>query len=171
MTPTISTSRLVLRPLVKATQRQLEWLRDPKVVEFSEQRHRGHTLSSQLKYINSFTGGSHIWAICRTDDDEHIGNLTASHDAPNDVADIGIMIGKTDCWGLGYATEAWKSACSWLLDKDCGAIRKLEAGAMKCNVGMLRVLQKSGFTFECERPGHFMVGEGPVAAMYFGKNR
>lgn len=171
MTPTISTARLTLRPLTKASSRNLGWLRDPEVVRYSEQRHMKHTISSQLRYVNSFVGKSHLWAIVHVDSGEHIGNLSAEHDDPNNVSDVGIMIGQTDLWGQGFGAEAWKAACAWLLDKDCGGVRKLEAGAMRDNVGMLKILRGSGFVEEGERKNRFLLGGAPVSAVLFGRAR
>ncbi len=167
MTPTITTERLSLRHLTRSTPDQLRWLNDPMVVRYSEQRHQQHTQYSQLSYINLFREGSHIWAIHRVDNKQHIGNLTAVYDAPNGVADVGIMIGETTEWDKGIGTEAWMAACDWLLGE--GGVRKLEAGCMKSNEGMMKILKKSGFTKEGERVNHFVVNGGTVHAVLFGR--
>jgi ribosomal-protein-alanine N-acetyltransferase len=122
---------------------------------------------SQLSFIHMFTGNSHIWGIYRVDTRDHIGNLTAMHDAPNNVADVGIMIGESSVWAQGYATEAWQGACDWLLTD--GAVRKLEAGCMRDNVAMLKIIRKSGFVEEGERKNHFLLGGSPVSAVLFGR--
>lgn len=167
MTPTINTERLSLRHLLRSTPDQVRWLNDPQVVRFSEQRHRKHTALSQLAYINLFKDGSHIWAIHRVDNRQHIGNLTAIYDAPNNVADVGIMIGEQTEWDHGIGTEAWSAACDWLLGE--GGMRKLEAGCMGNNAAMLKILAKSGFTKEGERVNHFMFNGGAVHAVLFGR--
>jgi ribosomal-protein-alanine N-acetyltransferase len=171
MTPSIPTERLVLRPLSKVTARQVAWLNDPEVVRFSEQRHREHTMFSQINFINSFNDNSHLWGIHRIDTNEHIGNLSADHDPPNNVADVGIMVGETRHWGQGYATEAWRGACTWLLDKEGGGMRKLEAGCMRANEAMVRIIRGSGFAQEGERANHFWLGGGPVGMVLFGRFR
>ena len=168
---TISTARLSLRPLIRPSSRNLGWLRNPDVVRYSEQRHREHTLSTQHRYVSSFVGKSKLWAIHLVDSGNHIGNLSATHDAPNNVADVGIMIGETDFWGRGYAGEAWKAACKWLLDKDGGGIRKLEAGCARSNTVMLKIIQGSGFKQEGELLNHFLHDGAPVSAMLFGRAR
>jgi RimJ/RimL family protein N-acetyltransferase len=169
MTPTISTARLTLRPLIKPSSRNLAWLRDPEVVRFSEQRHHEHTLSSQLRYVSSFTGTSRLWAIHLVQSGQHIGNLSAMHDGPNDVADVGIMIGETAYWHKGYAGEAWQATCAWLLDRNGGQIRKLEAGCARTNLAMLKIIQASGFKQEGERLNHFLFDGHPVSAVLFGR--
>jgi RimJ/RimL family protein N-acetyltransferase len=171
MTPTIATKNLSLRKLSKASPLQVRWLLDPEVVRYSEQRHNNHTFTTQHRYVQSFSGSSHLWAIFLVKTNEHIGNLSARHDAPNNVADVGIMLGDTRYWGLGYATEAWKDACAWLLDKDGGSVRKLEAGCMHTNEGMLNIIRGSGFKQEGERLNHFVQAGNPVNALLFGRFR
>jgi len=168
---TIPTARLSLRPLTRPSSQNLGWLRNRDVVRYSEQRHREHTLSTQMRYITSFAGRSKLWGIYLVDSGRHIGNLSAMHDAPNDVADIGIMIGDTELWGRGFAGEAWKAACNWLLDKDGGRIRKLEAGCARSNTAMLRIIQGSGFKQEGELLNHFLFDGAPVSAVLFGRMR
>jgi len=171
MTPTISTSRLTLRRLEKATSRNLAWLKDRDVVRYSQQRHRDHTLSSQVRYINSFVGRSHIWGIYLAESGNHIGNLSATNDEPNNVSDVGIMIGEPVFWGRGLAREAWTQACAWLLDKDCGGIRKLEAGCARTNLAMVKIIQGSGFKQEGELLNHFLIDGAPVSSLLFGRMR
>lgn len=169
MTPTISTARLSLRPLKKVTNANVAWLRDPEVVRYSEQRHEKHTLHSQLRYVNSFSGRSHLWGIHIISTGEHIGNITASHDAPNDVTEVGIMIGVMAHWGKGFGAEAWNRACAWLLDKDGGKVRKLEAGCMKNNSAMVKIITQSGFTQEGELLNHFLYEGNPISMMLYGR--
>lgn len=171
MTPSISTAHLSLRPLTKVVSRNIAWLRDPEVVRYSEQRHRTHTISTQLHYINSFGGKSHLWGIYLVETGDHIGNLSAVHDEPNNVSDVGIMIGDRRCWGKGYGTEAWVRACGWMLDRDGGDIRKLEAGCARNNEAMLKIIRGTGFTQEGERLNRFLFEGNPISALLFGRMR
>ena len=86
--------------MTKATVRQVAWLLDPEVIKYSEQRHHAHSLKSQLRWLDSFSGKSHVWGIYLAANGDHIGNLTARHDRYNDVTDVGIMIGEGKCRGL-----------------------------------------------------------------------
>lgn len=169
MTLSISTPRLILRPLAKATPRNLAWLRDPQVVRYSQQQYGHHTLSSQLRYVQSFGGGSHIWGIHLVESGEHIGNVTARRDPPNNVADVGIMIGDTDCWGKGYGKEAWRAACAWLLSREGGGVRRLEAGCAKSNEAMLRIIRNAGFKQEGELLNKFVFNRQLDSALLFGR--
>lgn len=167
MTPTIATERLSMRALTKSTPEQVRWLNDPEVVRFSEQRHQRHTQYSQMTYINSFKDGSHIWRIIHIGSGKHIGNIAAIYDAPNKRADVGIMIGEAGFWGAGYGTEAWNAVCSWLLGE--GGLRKLEAGCMRNNEAMLKIIRGSGFKHEGDRANHFLLSGSPVSAALFGR--
>jgi|SRR5215475_6996282 len=167
--PTLTTERLALRPLTKATTRVVEWLNDPQIVQFSEQRHRTHTLASEARYVASFKAPHCLWGIHLIETGKHIGNLSATVDEPNKVADIGIMIGDRDNWGRGYGTESWKAACDWLLSKDGGNLRKLEAGFAATNFGMKNILRKTGWSFEAEHKLSLLIGGSPVSTMHYGR--
>jgi RimJ/RimL family protein N-acetyltransferase len=167
--PTISTARLVLRPLTRSSQRQIDWLNDREIVRYSEQRHDKHTLSSQLRFIMSFAGRSRIWAITLLEGGEHIGNLSGTFDEPNSVCDVGILIGDRKCWGKGYGREAWNAACNWLMQQE-GA-RKLEAGCMRANEAMVKIIRSSGFREEGERHNHFLLNGAPVGMLLFGRSK
>jgi [ribosomal protein S5]-alanine N-acetyltransferase len=171
MTPTISTARLVLRGMTKPSNRNLLWLRDKDVTRYSEQRHVEHTLSTQLRYVNSFTGKSRLWAIWLASTGEHIGNISAPHDEPNNVSDVAIMIGEKSMWGKGFGAEAWNAVCEHLLHRDGGNIRKLEAGCMKANEPMLKIIRRSKFTQEGERLNHFLLQGAPISAVLFGRTK
>jgi ribosomal-protein-alanine N-acetyltransferase len=166
---TIATARLILRELSKPTRNNLAWLKDPDVVRYSQQRHQFHTLSSQHRYVSSFAGASKLWGIYFVETGEHVGNLSATHDEPNNVCDVGIMIGEKKYWGKGLGREAWKAACDWLISKDGGNMRKLEAGCMRPNVAMLRIISNSGFKQEGELLNHFLLDGAPVSGLLFGR--
>jgi len=169
VTPTLSTERLTLRQLTKPTPDHVRWLNDPEVTRYSEQRHIEHSMYRQIQYINSFEGNSHIWGIYRVDNKANIGIITATHDPPNNLADVGILIGDVDVWGQGYGAEAWRAACDWLLSPDGGGMRKLEAGCMRANEAMMKIIIKSRFKHEGDRANHFLLGGNPVSAALFGR--
>ena len=144
--PVLITPRLRLEPFGAAhlTDRYVGWLNDPEVVRFSEQRHRHHTLATATAYTASFAGTPHgFWAIVAFEPGlGHIGNITASVDQPNDVADVGILLGHKAVWGRGYGFEAWQAVCRYLLD-EC-RLRKVTAGTVSVNHGMLSIMRRAG---------------------------
>ncbi len=157
MSPDIETERLRLiryrAGLV--TDTHVAWLNDPEVVKYSEQRHYRHTLESQHAYLNDFPHDSHIWLIKLVENDAiyHIGTITAYVDAPNKVANIGILIGQKGLWGRGYGHEAWSEVMVWLF---ANGIRKVECGCMSSNDKMINLAQRAGLDGEGCIPKHFI---------------
>lgn len=135
-----------------------EWLNDPEVVRYSEQRHRQHDWESQLQYILETPD---VFREIHAGD-RFIGTISAHIDRPNSVADVGILIGDKSVWGKGYGTEAWIAFCNALFES---GIRKIEAGTMAANIGMTRIFLKSGMTFEGFRDNHFDLGNGELSHM------
>lgn len=160
----LTTARLRIVPFAQRhlTPRYVSWLNDPEVVRHSEQRHHAHTMESCRAYWNSFRGTPHLfWAIESLDPDVgHIGNITAHVDPANGVADVGILIGDRVVWGKGYGTEAWNVVVDHLLALP--GIRKVTAGTLAVNEGMLRVMKKSGMLDDGRRFRH-AVWEGREA--------
>jgi RimJ/RimL family protein N-acetyltransferase len=58
-----------------------------------------------------------------------------------------------------------------MLDRDGGDIRKLEAGCMRGNEAMLKIIRGSGFTQEGERLNRFLFEGNPISALLFGRMR
>lgn len=171
MTPSIKTERLRLyAPYHRAfdLERQIGWLNDKHVVKYSEQRHREHTMESQWKYIASFDQvASHCWEISHKYGcyDYPIGTITAQRDIMNKVADIGILIGKRDLWGAGYGKEAWRAVMSYLF---ADGIQKIEAGTVRDNIGMVKIMNKSGMSPEGIRRNHIILDGKPHDVILMG---
>ena len=155
----IETQRLRIVPFSEAylSSRYVNWLHDPEVVRYSEQRHKRHTLETCRQYWQSFNDSPHFfWAITAVDrESEHIGNINAYLDADNSTASVGIMIGERRVWGKGYGLEAWVAVCHYLM-YDIG-IRKITAGTLAVNKGMLRIMEKSGMVADGRWIRHCLV--------------
>jgi ribosomal-protein-alanine N-acetyltransferase len=146
----IETPRLRIVPFSEAflSSRYVGWLNDPEVVRYSEQRHKRHTLESCRQYWQSFKDSPHFfWAITTVDSElGHIGNINAYIDEFNSTASVGIMVGERTASRKGYGLEAWIAVCNYLI-YDVG-IRKVAAGTVAVNKGMLRIMEKSGMVVE-----------------------
>ena len=156
-------------------QFHLGWLHDPEVVRFSEQRHVTHTKISVRKYIQSFDHQKdHLFAILLKDqgnlppEDRYIGNLSIHRDPNNGTANIGIMLGEKKEWRKGYGTEAFNVASGWAL---ANGSRKLEAGFAGPNIGMMKVLEESGYRWEAVVKHHFIIDGKPEDMMLYGRDK
>jgi [ribosomal protein S5]-alanine N-acetyltransferase len=159
--------RLDLHPFNDSflTNRYVGWLNDKVTTRYSEQRHRLHTLESCRAYAQSFVASTNFfWAVVAHDPAlGHIGNITATVDAPNGVADLAIMIGDSSVRGRGFGLEAWQRACRFLLDDAC--MRKVTAGTMAINEPMLRIMYTSGMVEEGRRKRQFLVDGTEIDAV------
>ena len=177
MTPRLETSRLVLSPYVAGfiQPEHIDWLNDPEVVKYSEQRHKAHSESTQRVYLNSFNADEHIWLIqCLVSDEDKtrflkdIGTITAYVDVPNQVANMGIMIGDRSMWGKGCGREAWQAVMDWLFTQD---VRKVECATMSCNSAMRNLAFKCGMRVEGIRQHHFWFDGAPMDMVSYARMR
>jgi RimJ/RimL family protein N-acetyltransferase len=144
------------------------WLNDPLITRFSNQRFRSHTAQSSTAYFRSFEGSDNLFlSVRRAGTDEAIGTMTAYIARPHATADIGILIGERAAWGRGIGQEAWELLSNWLLAE--GGIRKLTAGAVACNVGMVRVMERSGMHREAVRRAQEIVEGHAQDVVYYAR--
>jgi Acetyltransferases, including N-acetylases of ribosomal proteins len=138
------------------TQRYVDWLNDPDLMRFSEQRHRRHTMASNAEYVRSFDQPNrYLWAIIDRDDELHVGNVNAYVDANNGVADIGLLIGERGRQGRGLGAEAWMGAIHALF---LGAgVRKITGGCAALNLAMIRIMQSAGMVEDGTRRAHVVI--------------
>jgi ribosomal-protein-alanine N-acetyltransferase len=163
----LTADRLELRPFADEflTDRYVGWLNDKATTRYSEQRHRRHTTETCKAYAEGFAEGpSYFWAIVARDPSlGHIGNMTATVDAANRVAELAIMIGEANSRGHGYGFEAWVCACRFLLDE--GGMRKVSAGTMAVNIPMLRIMKSADMIEEGRRTRQFLFEDTEVDAV------
>ena len=161
-------ARVLVRPFAAEdiSVTYLAWLRDPAVVCFSNQRFRVHTLESCRFYLATFTDSSnHFLAICDQKSGTMLGTLTVYCSTPHGTADIGIMIGERNVWGKGIGAEAFCLVLSAL--KASGAIRKVTAGTLAVNKGMVRIMEKAGMRHEATRRAQELFDGAPADVVYY----
>lgn len=152
------------------TPAYLGWLRDPAVVRFSNQRFRTHTAASCADYLASFRGTDNLFlAIMRRDDARVVGTMTAYVSAVHGTADLGILIGDRSCWGQGLGLDAWQVLMAHLFQS--AGLRKITGGTLRPNVGMVRVLERSGMHLEGVRERQEIVDGVPVDTLLYARFR
>lgn len=164
MTPTLRSLRLILHaytPML-VTQQHVDWLNNPELLFYSEQRHRPHSIATQYEYVRGFQPCDHVWVIrCGAED---IGTLTAFVDDINGTANMGVLLGSNH--GQGFGTEAWLTVTEWLFST---GVRKIEAGCRDDNWPMRRLALCAGMRLEAEVPGHFKVGDNERGMALYGR--
>lgn len=163
-------NKVLLRPFTKfdIDASYIGWLNDPDVVRFSNQRFLVHNQESCMRYLASFDGSTNMFMSARRlTDDRPIGTLTAYVSSHHGTVDVGIMIGDKSVCGLGYGQDAWDSLTNWLLGRE--DIRKLTAGTLACNYGMIKIMEHSGMRLEAVRKAQEIVEGRPMDILYYAK--
>ena len=150
------------------TDAYIGWLNDPEVTRYSNQRFRHHTRESCKEYLASFAGTRNLFVSVRiSPDNTAIGTMTAYRDLNHGTCDVGIMIGERDCWGGGYGQEAWNLLTAWLLE--VAGVRKLTAGCLAANGGMVKLMERSGMVPDGVRKAQELVDGEPVDIVHYAK--
>lgn len=160
--------RILVRPFTTSdiSEAYLGWLRDPEVVRFSNQRFHVHTLESCQAYLASFEeSANHFLVICDRQSGDMLGTLTVYRSLPHGTADIGIMVGARQVWGQGIGAEAFCLVLSAL--KASRAVRKVTAGTLVANRGMVRIMEKAGMEHEATRRAQELLEGTPVDLVYY----
>jgi ribosomal-protein-alanine N-acetyltransferase len=168
----LSGEKVTLKRFVESdiTDEYVAWLNDPQVVKYSNQRFIQHTRETCKRYLDSFKGtGNLLIKIERKVDCLFVGTMTAYISAHHQTVDIGIMVGRRLVWGSGIGQEAWNLLLNWFLTQ--AAIRKVTAGTMRCNVAMVKLVERSGMSLEAVRPGQELLDGLPQDLVYYGKFR
>jgi len=152
------------------TPEYLSWLNDPKVMCFSNQRFRNHTIHTSLAYLDIFTNSSNLFlAIRMCDNLQMVGTITAYISENHATADIGLMIGNQKYWGKGIGLDAWQTLINYLLIEL--GMRKVTGGTLRCNVGMIRIMERSGMQLEAVRVKQQIVEGEAQDELYYSKFR
>ena len=164
--------RIRLRPFGTAdiTPAYLRWLHDPEVVRFSNQRFHTHTVETCQAYLHTFNGSpNYFLAICDRETNTMLGTMTVYRSIPHGTADMGIMVGERRVWGQGIGVDAFGTVMATLLDS-CG-IRKVTAGTLALNRGMIRIMEKVGMQQEAARRAQEVIEGVPVDVVYYARFR
>ena len=154
----LETERLILRPVTgdDAGGNYHEWLNDPEVVKYMEDRFYPADQESIKKYIETTANAldKYFFAVCLKASPQlykipigaHIGNvLLGPIPKVHRYAEVSYTFHRS-YWGNGYATEAVKAVVNFAfvhLD-----LERLNAGTSETNIPSQNVLKKAGFTRE-----------------------
>ncbi len=139
------------------TEQYVQWLNDPTVVLYSEQRHVNHTISSCRNYYESKKRSSDLFLAIEIRRDNkwlHIGNIGVMNDFPNRLSDMSILIGNKSYWGNGYGFKSWMLTAHGIFDNY--QIDLLTAGTMQINTSMINILKLSNMTIDAVLPSRFL---------------
>ena len=142
----IAGKRVLLRSLTTkdATPRYVNWLNDPTVNKYLETRKA--SLSQIRNYIKEKNSRPNtiLLGIFYKINQLHIGNVKLEPiDFENTTAQLGLLIGDKDYWGMGLGTEVTQMVVSWAFGEL--KLKKLELGVIGDNIAAIKAYQKAGF--------------------------
>lgn len=163
-------AKTCLRPFQESdiTPAYLGWLNNYQVVRYSNQRFIQHTVKTSRQYLATFTGSAnHFLAICDQVGGAMVGTLTIYRNLHHGTADIGILLGDPATWRRGFGLDAFRTVTQAL--ERSGQVRKLTAGTLAVNQGMVRIMERAGFELEAVRRAQEEVDGQPVDVFYYAR--
>lgn len=146
------------------TKSYLEWLSDPWLMRFSNQRFRTHDLNSSRAFLHSFAGTENLF-LAIWHESTLIGTMTAYQSPSHGTADIGLLIG-VGFQGKGFGQDAWTTLMNHLLAK---GVRKVTGGTLRCNSAMVSIMQRCGMRADGVRVSQELVDGVAHDMLYFAK--
>jgi ribosomal-protein-alanine N-acetyltransferase len=147
----IDTSRLRLTPVLEedCSEEYLSWLNDEEVNLYLESGLQRHTMKELLDFVKGYQVNRNavFLAIRIAESNLHIGNIKL--DKINYVhltCEYGIMMGKKDQWGKGYAKEASHAIIDYAFHRL--GMRKVNLGVIDANIAAVRLYEQMGFEVE-----------------------
>ena len=144
----------------------VDWLNDPQVVKYSNQRFKTHSIQSCRTYFLSFNNNDALFiAIYLKSKNIMIGTMTVYFNINHSVADLGVLLGDKSCWGKGLGRDSWKMVLDLLLQNS--SVRKVTGGTLACNIGMLNVMRATGMEVDGIRKSQEIVDGKSYDINYF----
>jgi RimJ/RimL family protein N-acetyltransferase len=165
----IESRRLVLQPFDECciSSEYLSWMGDAQVLRFSNQRFLTHSRESVAAYMGSFRDTPNLFLAIRLKDTERmIGTMTA-YLTVHRTADMGLLIGDRSRWGQGYGLEAWSALMAHLFAMH--DMRKVTGGALRPNIGMISIMERSGMHLEAVRARQEIVDGTEEDVLHFAR--
>jgi RimJ/RimL family protein N-acetyltransferase len=153
----IATDRLVLRRFRESDAGTLSAYRSDPVVARFQSWAAPYSLDEARAAVVSFAAGDPLspgwfqWAIERTSDRAHIGDLGVHRHENRMQAELGFTLALS-FHGRGYATEAVRGILGHLFGVE--GLHKVSAECDARNTASARVLERAGFTREGCRRAH-----------------
>jgi len=150
------------------SNKYIDWLNNPDVVKFSNQRFLTHSLESSLQYLHSFSDSENMYLSIKNNENQRlIGSITAYINLKHRTADMGLMIGDCATWGKGFGLEAWSNLMEYLFNTE--KLRKITGGAMRNNQAMIKIFEKSGMHLEATIFKQELLDGVPVDILCYAK--
>ena len=167
--PYLVGAKVYLRPLEEDDAAVCHtWFNDPEVWRTLAVRGRPNTEARSRAYIRALDPtGDQVFAIMTREDEQYVGNAGLHAIDPIDRhATLGIVIGRTDCWGRGFGTEAVALLCRHAFETL--NLHKVCLTSYANNERGLRTYARVGFQVEGRRREQVFIEGGWVDEVSLG---
>ena len=145
-------TKIYLRPLEEDDAAVCHpWLNDPEAWRTLAVRGRPNTEARSREYIRALDPTrDQVFAIVTREDEQYVGNCGLhAIDAVDRHATLGIVIGRKECWGRGFGTEALRLLCRHAFETL--NLHKVCLASYALNERALRMYARVGFQVEGRR--------------------
>ncbi len=134
----------------------IQSLNNKKLMQYSENRFRTFNKNNCLEYYKLMKKNKNFFFLVSKEIEAEnfyvpIGTLTGYVDYNNKTCDLGILIWENK---KGYGQVAWQKAIEKIFKKKY--VRKITAGTMANNKGMIKLFKKSKMKFELKKKKMFI---------------
>lgn len=130
------------------TKKYLNWINDPDINKYTEQRFKRKKLHDIKKFVieKNISKTEYLYGIFLKSGNVHIGNIKLGPINQNHkTAFISYFIGEKELQNKGYGKRAIELVCNIAKKKK---IKKIKAGCFSINLPSIQVLKKNGFKLE-----------------------
>lgn len=136
---------------VPSEENCMDWMWDnyPEVYKYLPEPHILQTIESQKDFLEEIRNevDGWYWSIEHKITGECVGIVSITQiNEYHGIGELGIVIGKPEYFGKGYATEVIKMVIGFL--QNTKKLRRITAECEADNKPMIKVLEKCGFTLE-----------------------
>ena len=153
---------------VDITSSYIDWMNDPEIVKYTEQRFHSANADNTILYINQMAESPADLFYGIYLDGMHVGTIKlGAINARHKTADLSYIIGARQHWGKGIASLSI-AAMTEIGFSQLNLV-KICAGIYANNIGSLRVLEKNGFLLEGVRKAQYLCEDQRVDGLNYGK--
>ncbi|MCI5157191.1 MAG: N-acetyltransferase [Candidatus Electrothrix sp. AUS1_2] len=156
----IITPHTELRPLSAkdVSHKYVSWLNNREINKYLEARFKYHTIAETKSFVEEMNRNPDIYLFGIFINKQHVGNVKLGPiDRNHLLANIGLLIGETDYWGKGVASEVIQAVVTFAFEEL--GLQKIDAGCYESNIASKKAFINAGFEVEGFLKSH-VVSEG-----------
>ena len=152
--------KLQLCTLENVTTDYVDWMNVGRVNQYIESRFVEQTMDTVRDYVEQNLESDNCLLLAMIDKEtgKHIGNFHLTFNHINKRCFIAYIIGDTNYWGRGIATEAIKIATKWTFENY--DVARLDGGLYAKNIGSEKAVLRAGFKREGVREKYILLDNG-----------